>query len=95
MQHMVFGIPMQDVQNQKTLYKPGAPRKEEGNQEGNNFWYSRWGKGSHTREAEARGQLSSVSSSSWVWDTAPEAKAFCIENWGRIVWPWLHWPYSA
>ena len=23
MQHMVFGIPIQDVQNQKSLYKPG------------------------------------------------------------------------
>ena len=37
MQHVVFGIPMQDVQNQKTLYKPGAPPKVQGHQEGHNF----------------------------------------------------------
>lgn len=59
MQHVIFGIPMQDVQ-QKTLYTPGAPRKKvQGHRKGNNFQLQRdggvGGEGSHTRKGAARG----------------------------------------
>ena len=54
MQHVVFGIPMQDVQ-QKPLYAPGTPRKVLGRGGGcliNDRKSVTWGEGNYTREAQ-------------------------------------------